>query len=362
MVTGLICSLLLFKKANKKPANRFLGLGILAFVCLNTKILLLSFDLWGIHGIGFFPNGIELALPPLFYFYMRSLVEPTFKFTRRAWFHFAPFFMAQLYATIVYTATMQTSIYAEKQIIASGLFFTTVKSVEEYLTFISTLVYLYVVYKPIQEYQNKLSNQGLDAILLELRFLKNMMLAFLLLGMYTIINLLLSQVLVEPHQWRWQLSHLMIATLVYYMGLVGYKNSDLTLDSFRLKKPKKDPKLVDMEVIRKLKDAMEVNKVYLNPTLSLQELARMLELNETLLSNNINAHYQKNFRGFLNEVRVQAVKHRLMKEGVGNLSLLGIAKECGFNSEASFYRIFKASTGLTPKQFMDANPSITSIS
>ena len=54
----------------------------------------------------------------------------------------------------------------------------------------------------------------------------------------------------------------------------------------------------------------------------------------------------------INEARVEDVKQRLRQEGISHLSLLGVAKECGFNSEASFYRIFKTKTGLTPKQFL----------
>tara|TARA_R110000868_G_scaffold196496_4_gene442428 strand:- start:1829 stop:2359 length:531 start_codon:yes stop_codon:yes gene_type:complete len=169
------------------------------------------------------------------------------------------------------------------------------------------------------------------------------------------INLILNKVLDHPYEWRWQLSHLLIATLVYYMGLVGYKNSDIIPPDFSIKpnrKTKSDGQ-VDMDVIAKLDNAIRKNKVHLDPKLSLQELAMLLEVNDTILSNTINAHYKKNFRSLINALRVKEVENRLLNEGSGNLSLLGLAYECGFNSEASFYRIFKSTTGLTPKQFME---------
>ncbi len=34
-----------------------------------------------------------------------------------------------------------------------------------------------------------------------------------------------------------------------------------------------------------------------------------------------------------------------------NYTLLGIAYECGFNSKASFNRVFKKETGLSPSQY-----------
>lgn len=354
MVTGIICSILLFKKADKKPSNKFLGLGILAFVWLNTKTLLLSLNLWEIHGIGFFPNGIELAIPPLFYFYFLSLIKPTFKFTAQKWLHFIPFLLSQSFAIAVYVAVMQTPLMSEKQLIASAWYFNEVKLLEEYLTFASTMVYLYMGYKQLRAHKLLERNEGSKPEFEELGFIKNLIRFFLFIAIYTIVNLILNLFLGPDFEWRWQLSHLMIASAVYYMGLVGYKNSDTIFGkrTSRRRKAATTGDMVDLEIIAKLENAIEKDKVHLNPQLSLQALAQSLEVTEATLSNTINAHYQKNFRAFINEARVEEVKQRLHKEGLDKLSLLGLAKECGFNSEASFYRIFKSVTGLTPKQFL----------
>lgn len=50
-------------------------------------------------------------------------------------------------------------------------------------------------------------------------------------------------------------------------------------------------------------------------------------------------------------------KKRLLNNNLNNLSFLGLAKDCGFNSEASFYRIFKKTVGLTPKQYLEKHTS-----
>lgn len=364
MVTGIICSILLFKKSNIRPSNKFLGLAILGFVWLNTKTLLLSLNLWEIHGFGFFPNGIELALPPLFYFYIISLIQSEFRFTKKEWLHFIPFLISQGYAIVVYITTMQTSLLSEKEQIATSFKFSEIKGLEEYLTIISTLFYLYFAYKHIQNYKYWLSNNTSDTRFSEVGFLKNLVFSLLFISVYTAINLLLNQLLPHPYQWRWQISHLIIAGLVYYMGLVGYKNSELIPKEFSIKlhrKTKKTDVAVDLDVIAELNSLIEKDKVHLDPKLSLQELSRMLEVNENILSNTINAHYDKNFRSFINELRVKEVENRLLNKGSRNLSLLGLASECGFNSEASFYRIFKKTTGLTPKQFLETRSSSSNI-
>ncbi len=359
MVTGVICSILLLTKSDKRKSNKFLALGILGFVWLNTKTLLLSLNLWEIHGFGFFPNGVELAIPPLFYFYIISLLRSDFKFTSKDWLHFLPFFLSQTFAVVVYVAIMQTPVLSEKELIANSFYFNEVKHLEDYLMVVSGIIYFYFGYRRVLDYSTWLAKHTSDSRFSELRFLKIGALWIFLSLSYTIINLILNPFLVGSHDYRWQFGHLITATLVYYLGLVGYKNSDFIPEGFSHQTRRKMDKAngsVDLETIARLDRAVKVDKVFLNPQLSLQELAKMLAVSEATLSHAINAHHRKNFRSFIKELRVREVKRRLLKGDLDRLSLLGLARECGFNSEASFYRIFKAETGLTPRQFLAKQP------
>lgn len=357
MFTGAVCSILLFVNSKKKKSNKYLGLAILGFVWLNTKTLLLSLNLWKIHGFGFFPNGIELALPPLFYFYLKSLVLPTFKFKRKQWLHFLPFFLSQSYAIFVYVTIMQTPIYLEKDAIADSFLFNQVKNTEEYLTIISTVIYLYFGYQYIQKYRSWLSKNIADTKYSELKFLNTLLFGVSFISTYILINLMLNSVLAHQYNWRWRLGHVLIAVLVYYLGLVGYKNSDIVPKEFSIKaKPKRPKNLTDevqSDIMSKFKIAIEEDKIHLNPKLNLQELAKLTGVSETNLSNSINTYYGENFRAVINKKRIEEVKKRLLSCNLSNLSFLGLAKECGFNSEASFYRIFKTTVGVTPKQFLE---------
>ncbi|MBW1298422.1 helix-turn-helix domain-containing protein [Aquimarina litoralis] len=362
MFTGTICSILLFTNHKKKKSNTYLGLAILAFVWLNTKTLLLSLNLWEIHGFGFFPNGIELAIPPLFYFYLKSLVQPSFTFGRKQWLHFIPFFLSQCYATFVYIAIMQTSIYSEKYIIANSFLFNEVKHIEEYLMIISTIIYLYFGFQHIQKYRNWLSKNIADTKYSELNFLNILLFGVSFISIYILTNLMLNSILPYEYNWRWRLGHVLIAVLIYYLGLVGYKNSDLVPLEFSIKpKPKQPKNLTDeiqSSIMSKFKIAIDEDKVHLNPKLSLQELAKLIGVSETNLSNSINTYYGENFRTVINKKRIEEVKKRLLNDDLNNLSFLGLAKECGFNSEASFYRIFKTTVGFTPKQYLEKHLNI----
>ncbi|MBE7172934.1 MAG: AraC family transcriptional regulator [Williamsia sp.] len=52
----------------------------------------------------------------------------------------------------------------------------------------------------------------------------------------------------------------------------------------------------------------------------------------------------------INDYRIEAVKKRSEDPKSSRFSLLGVAYECGFDSETSFYRIFKSAAGMSPKE------------
>ena len=93
-------------------------------------------------------------------------------------------------------------------------------------------------------------------------------------------------------------------------------------------------------------------KLYLDPEFSLEKLAQRLSMSQVAVSRVINSELNKNFRNLVNEYRIEEVKMRLKDSRSSQFSLLGIAYECGFNSEASFYRIFKNMVGLSPKEYL----------
>ena len=92
-------------------------------------------------------------------------------------------------------------------------------------------------------------------------------------------------------------------------------------------------------------------KPYLNPEYSLQMMADDLDISRHKLSQVINRSQNKNFYKFINELRIEEVKNKLVDQAFEHYSVLGIALECGFNSKTSFNRIFKDETGFTPTEY-----------
>ncbi|MBK8558088.1 MAG: helix-turn-helix transcriptional regulator [Lewinellaceae bacterium] len=104
--------------------------------------------------------------------------------------------------------------------------------------------------------------------------------------------------------------------------------------------------------IARLRSFMEQEKAYLNPDLTLTELAQQTGMNTAQLSFVINNGLGKNFNDFINQYRVEAVKSSLQDPSLAHLSLLGVAFECGFNSKTTFNRAFKKLTGNAPSGYL----------
>jgi len=101
----------------------------------------------------------------------------------------------------------------------------------------------------------------------------------------------------------------------------------------------------------RVKEYMESARPYLEPELSLPQLAADLDIPVHYLSQVINEQLGQNFHDFINRYRVDTFRERLASGGSDNLTLLGIAFECGFNSKSAFNRIFRQFTGMTPSEY-----------
>ena len=102
----------------------------------------------------------------------------------------------------------------------------------------------------------------------------------------------------------------------------------------------------------KIQNAMENEKLYLNPELTMSDLADHLNTHNSLISNVINAGFQKNFNDFVNGFRVEIFKEKIINPKLRHLTLLAIAFDCGFNSKSTFNRAVKKATDKMPSEFL----------
>ena len=106
------------------------------------------------------------------------------------------------------------------------------------------------------------------------------------------------------------------------------------------------------EYSSRLIEHISENKPYLNPDLSLRDLAKQIDIHPNHLSWVLNNSIGLNFNEFINQYRIEAFKSNAKAQENENITIEGLAYESGFNSKTVFNTYFKKETGLTPRQFL----------
>lgn len=146
---------------------------------------------------------------------------------------------------------------------------------------------------------------------------------------------------------------LIVAFLFYFISFKLVSKNKYILPKNEISKYKNSN--LNAKLIEKyqsdLINSMEMDKLYLNGKLSIQDVSDKLNIPKQHISEVLNEHKNINFQDFINEYRVEEFIKRLKNDQNNQFTLLGIAIEVGFNSKSSFNAIFKKFKGLTPTQF-----------
>lgn len=132
--------------------------------------------------------------------------------------------------------------------------------------------------------------------------------------------------------------------------LLIFKNSKRS--TFFDEKEKYNNKSLEDEMTEKLKSGLAnfvQQEMFLDANLTLEKMAKFLDVPRHILSQYLNEHVGKSFSLFINEFRIEKAKEYLFTKT--NFTIEGIAYECGFNSKSTFYTTFKKIVGMTPAQY-----------
>ncbi|WP_298547010.1 helix-turn-helix domain-containing protein [uncultured Aquimarina sp.] len=104
----------------------------------------------------------------------------------------------------------------------------------------------------------------------------------------------------------------------------------------------------DNTYYKELEFLMKEAKIYRDPNLGLDSVAKRLKISSNYLSQLVNKLTGKNFADYINTFRVEDAKLKLRNINFVNYTIVGIALESGFNSKSTFYSSFKKMTGISP--------------
>jgi AraC-like DNA-binding protein len=146
---------------------------------------------------------------------------------------------------------------------------------------------------------------------------------------------------------------LVVAFLFYFIAykLLGQSKEILPKSNIsKYKNSNLNKQLVELYK-RELKQAMEIDKLFLNNKLSIVDVSEKLGIPRQYISEVLNVYMNTSFQDYVNKYRIEEFVNRLQNDQNDHLTLLGIANEVGFNSKSSFNATFKKFKGLTPTQF-----------
>ena len=363
---GLFLSIYLFTKSENRNANKWL-----AFLLTAISLHLFEYGA-NISGITLqYPFLIALSYPllfclgPFYFIYCHCLLDRHYKVSRKTILHFIPALLVLLMMLPFYTMSVDQKMGFLQNLETNGR----LKIPVEQLVFMAahvaqTVIYVYAAYKFISKKEQELKEFSSHVLVVKkinwlntfsLYFVVYLVLYFLLVGTLTFIN-----------SFQVQIDYVMLLITSLSLYAIGYSAiqspeifksfPDLSFQSIEpntqtspteLRNGNKFP-----ELKQKLLQFMETNKPYLKTDLKISELADSLSVPYHQLSQLINDEFLVNFYDFINKYRVEDAK-KLLIEDDRNYKILAIAYEVGFNSKATFNRVFKKFTDLTPSEFKE---------
>lgn len=315
--------------------------------------------------INYFLYNIALVLGPLIFLYVKSITTSNFKFRNKDWWHFALAIVFILYKLIIFTYDALQPGFQETQngILKISLDESIVQPTMSFIEFPFMLLYLAFTLQLFYNYRKKITQYFSNTYKLELNWILTFLILFTLLFLYDTIQSIVGTFLTDlNYAQRWWFN-LFAALITLYVGIKGYFTDTTklkklnfsfspSLDAIPESTKSDKAKIVSNSDIEIVKSLMEHDKAYLNPELNLSDLAKQANMSRAQLSEIINTGFNKNFNDFVNMYRVDAFKSMLKNNKHKQLSLLGIAEECGFNSKATFNRVFKKLTNSSPSEYL----------
>lgn len=109
-----------------------------------------------------------------------------------------------------------------------------------------------------------------------------------------------------------------------------------------------DPE-ADTALMQRINDVMEREKSYLDSNLKLSDVAASLGTNRNTISNCINSQLGYSFSQFVNSYRINHAQTLMRTKP--DMKISEVWSSSGFTTESSFFRTFKAVTGMTPSEW-----------
>lgn len=308
----------------------------------------------------FFVGSLAYCLDAaLLYFYIRSSVYSDFTITKKDLVHLIPFVAYGVYLVVVYYSLSDLA----KQISIENweLYHTWHYIVSDTAVKLLRLFYIVSCFVLIARYHKRHKEARADISTIDLNWLKLLLIGFLVI---MFVEVILSTLKVVNINYEIQVSTFIglglfsyYATFLLVVSLLFYS---VTKSHSIMPIPAQNPQQIGDEkqgqqpsYTERIETIMASEKPYLLPDITIDELAKTLDVSTKDLSVTLNRHFQVNFYEFINKYRIDEAKRRLIADP--EKSITEIFYAVGFNSKSVFYTFFKKKEGMTPSEYRKRN-------
>jgi AraC-like DNA-binding protein len=364
-IQGAILAIVLFFLKKNKLGSRILGILTL---CWSLSTLWHTFQ-----GTSFstdFPHLLKIvsALPlmiyPLLYLYVKYFVSAAKRISKYDFLHFLPYIIRML----IYIPFYSMSAAEKLEIYRNPLLFYTVCDLMVNITIITQgIIYSILSYRIVKKFGANIQDNYSSIEKLVLDWLN----VWIVLGLLSLLFGVIATIFFGKMNIYHDFFDVVFLIYVITIYVISYKTLlqpelfkyvreiDFKLPGkFNNKQPFTDQNNTDYEdtvvndIYQKLSLYLEEEKPYLNPELKLRNLVDDLNFTRHQLSNVINTKFGKNFYELINDYRLKETIAKFDSNEFSNHTIESIAYSCGFNSKATFHRIFKKNMGTTPTSYL----------
>jgi AraC-like DNA-binding protein len=356
---ALFFAILVFSKQTKSHADKILGcwLLILGIQLINPFIIYRNPEKY------YYLGGLDASLFSLsaifMFLYTKTITTTDGKFKPKWLIHLLAIVVINIAFIPFYTLSAEEKLKFVRKEEVLGLDI----MIGAFLNMITFVSYVIATLFVIKKHKKKIRFEFSYEQNIDLKWLRNLIYSLAVMGLI-FIGIVSFLALHQMHVYEADYYfYLILVLFIFGLGYWGFKQGtifpyrELKSTPTPIKNEKKEKHIsAEEQLAKELHRYMSQEKPYLDSKLTLYDLASSMNWSTHELSSLLNKVMKTNFYEYVNNYRIEEVKKRL-KENNQKFTVLAIAFDAGFNSKASFNRIFKQKTGVTPSDFIHKNNS-----
>ena len=290
---------------------------------------------------------------PIFLIYIEALVlkDPGHK---RGFLYILPAIICGLSAGFVYATKTGEEL---------TWWVTTIHKCVKIIFTLQVPLVLYFGWKRISDYNKMVENYYADTEDKEVTLIKPLLISFAAASLISFTVNLIGHAYFVDSAWLLAIPSLSFSALLLFTGFVGLTQNTYTREVVEetVEEPEQDiiPLTPEKEHIMaaEIRKLMDEKRLFLQPNLKINDLAKMLNTNRNYIYNAINQGIGLSFAEYINKKRIEYAVQLIDQDR--EILLTDVAHKSGFSSPSAFYRNFKLYMDCSPSDYQKRGASIT---